>query len=723
MRNQLLLLAAAAVVLIGWQRSTGSADAAKDAPPPGGVVAEAKAVETGNPLLAEWKTPFGVPPFAAIEPQHFEPAIRVAMDEQKAEISAVVANDEAPTFANTIEAMERSGRTLRRVARVFFTLNGSNSNEAIRQTARRLAPQMAKHRDDITLDTALFERIDKVYDQRATLPLNDEQRRLLEETRKDFVRAGVHLEQAEQEKLRRINSELAELAQQFGQNLLAETNAYELHVVRRADLGALPASLVAAAADEARRRGHDGGWSFTLARPSIEPFLQYSPNRELRRQIFEAYARRGDNGNGHDNNAGLARTAALRAERAKLLGYATHADYVLADAVAETPARVYELLDLVWRPAAQMAAAERDALEAMMRQDGSTASLEGWDWSYYAEKVRRARFDLDEEALRPYFELTAVRDGAFTLANKLFGLTFSELDEMPRWHPDQQVFEVREADGSHLGILYMDFFARESKRGGAWMNDLRAQSKLDGDVAPIITNDFNFSPPAGETPSLLSFTDAQTLFHEFGHALHGLLSDVTYPSLAGTNVPRDFVEFPSQVMENWMSEPEVLRLYARHHVSGEVIPDRLIAKIKAAEKFNQGFATVEYMAACYLDMAWHTLRQPTLLAPGDFEDREMRRIELIEEIIPRYRSTYFSHIFAGGYASGYYGYLWSEVLDADAFEAFRETSLFDQETARKYRRLLSQGGSRPGMELYREFRGREPEIAALLERRGFAAAR
>jgi peptidyl-dipeptidase Dcp len=400
------------------------------------------------------------------------------------------------------------------------------------------------------------------------------------------------------------------------------------------------------------------------------------------------------------------------------MGYETHAHFVLSDNMAETPDRVYEFLNQIWEPALRVSMAERAALQEMMGEDGVEGDLEGWDWRYYAEKVRKARYELDEEVLRSYFEVNAVRDGVFNLANRLFGLTFTELEDTPRWHEDQQVFEVKEADGTLLGVLYMDFFARESKNGGAWMNELRAQSKLDGDVFPIVTTNFNFPAPAGDGPSLISFGNAQTLAHEFGHALHGLLSDVTYESLSGTNVPRDFVEFPSQVMENWMGEPEVLRMYAKHYQTGEPIPDELIDKLEAAGKFNQGFATVEYMAASYLDLAWHTLAEASEQDAHAFEDEEMQRIRLIPEIIPRYRSPYFAHIFSGGYSAGYYSYIWAEVLDADAFQAFKETSLFDQETARKYRELLSKGGSRPGMELYEEFRGRPPTIQPLLEKRG-----
>jgi len=671
-----------------------------------------------NPLLTEWDTPFGVPPFDRIQNEHYLPAFRAGMERQKEEIAAIIDNDAAPTFANTIEALERSGGALTRVANVFYALDSAHTNDAIKETARAVAPELSAHGDDISLNADLYARVKVVYDQRGSLDLGPEQQRLLEETHKQFVRSGVNLPPEKQARLREINGELAELSQEFGENLLEETNDFDLHITDEADLGDLPESLRAAAAEEAKRRGHDGGWSITLQRPSCNPFLQYSPNRDLRRVVFDGYALRGDRDNERDNKRVLARMVELRAERSELMGYPSHAHFVLSDNMAETPVRVSELLDQVWKPALEVAKAERDALQAMMREDGIDDALHGADWRYYTEKVRQARYDLDEEALRPYFELTAVRDGAFGLATRLFGLQFRELEDMPKWHETQEVFEVTEADGTHVGILYMDYFARESKRGGAWMNDLRAQSKLDGDVTPIVTNNFNYPPPAGDSPSLLSLDESNTLFHEFGHALHGLLSDVTYESLSGTNVPRDFVEFPSQVMENWMGEPEVMKTFARHYQTGELIPDDLLAKITASAKFNQGFATVEYMAASYLDLAYHTLTAPAQVDPDRFEAQEMADIGLIGEIIPRYRSTYFAHIFSGGYSSGYYSYLWSEVLDADCFQAFKETSLFDRETAQRYRRLLAQGGTKPGMELYKEFRGREPVIEPLLERRG-----
>ncbi|MFQ5983188.1 MAG: M3 family metallopeptidase, partial [Woeseiaceae bacterium] len=510
------------------------------------------------------------------------------------------------------------------------------------------------------------------------------------------------------------------LTTEFRDNLPEETNDFELLVTDRRDLGDLPSSLVALAAEEATRRGHDCEcWAFTLQRPSINPFLQYSPNRGLRKKIYDGYAMRGDRDNDWDNKAVLSRIVQLRAERAALMGFRTHADYVLTDRMAEKPELVYELLDRLWEPALRVAIAERSKCQEMMNAEGIEGDLKAWDWRYYTERVRKAKYDFDEEALRPYFEVNAVTDGAFELANRLFGLQFERRHDIPGWHPDQQVFEVKEADGSHLAILYMDFFARESKRGGAWMNALRQQSKLGGDVTPIVTNNFNFPAPTDESPSLLSLSEAETLFHEFGHALHGMLSDVTYESLAGTSVPLDFVEFPSQVLENWMIEPEILRMFALHYQTGEIIPEEIIDKITASKKFNQGFATVEYMAASYLDMAYHTLASAEAVEPRSFEVAAMADIDLIEEIIPRYRSTYFQHVFASDYSAGYYSYIWSEVLDADAFQAFKETSLLDTDTAAKFREhILSKGATRLGMELYVNFRGRPPLIEPLLERRG-----
>jgi peptidyl-dipeptidase Dcp len=683
--------------------------------------AGAEVAPAGNPLLAEWNTPFGVPPFDRIDGSHYLPAIRAGIAEHRKEIAAITGLADAPDFANTVEALERSGAALSRVSRVFSAVNAANSNDVTRQTAKVVAPELAAHQDDIFLNGDLFERVDAVHRARDSLDLTAEQRRLLEETHKDFVRSGINLDEPAQARLREINAELATLNESFRENLLNDTNSFVLLVEDEADLGDLPTSLVALAADEAKRRGHDCEcWAFTLQRPSIDPFLQYSPNRELRRRIFQAYAMLGNNGDKNDNNAAAGRMAQLRAERAALLGFETHAHYVLSDRMAETPQLVSELLDRVWVPAMKTATEERDARQKMMQADGIEGRLEAWDWRYYSEKLRKANYDYDEEALRAYFEVTAVRDGVFALANRLFGLTFERREDLPVWHPDQQAFEVKDADGSHLAVLYMDFFARESKRSGGWMNALRQQSKMGGTVTPVVTNNFNFPAPAANEPSLLSLSEAETLFHEFGHALHGMLSDVTYESLAGTSTPRDFVEFPSQVMENWMTEPEVLAMFARHYRTGEAIPEEIVEKITASTKFDQGFKTVEYLAASYLDMAYHTLDSPEVVATGAFEDAAMADIGMLDEIIPRYRSTYFAHIFAGGYSAGYYSYLWSEVLDADAFQAFKESSLFDADTAARFREhILSKGGTRPGMELYENFRGRAPQIEPLLERRGF----
>ncbi len=675
-----------------------------------------------NPLLTEWKTQFGVPPFDKIQNEHYKPAFDVGLKEQKEEVAAIINNPDAPTFKNTIEALELSGATLNKVASVFYAVNGAHTNDVLKEVASEMAPIFSAHSDDINLNKDLFKRVKTVYDTTDKSKLTGPQQKLLEDTYKGFVRAGVALEGKEEERLRAINARLAELADKFGKNVLAETNAFELHITDKKDLGNLPESLVALAADEAKKRGHDSGWSITVQRPSINPFLQSSPNREMRKTMFDAYAMRGDNDNENDNKEIIEEMVSLRVEKANLLGYDTHADLILETATAKTPEAVMNFMDQLWEPVLDMAKEERKAMKEFMAKDGVEGEFNGSDWRHYVEKVRKERYDFDEEEMRPYFEFNAVRNGAFELATKLFGLTFKELKDIPKWHEDQQVFEVLEADGKHLGVLYMDFFARDSKRGGAWMNELRAQSNVDGNfVTPIVTNNFNYPRPTEDQPSLLSFREAETLFHEFGHALHGLFSNTTYQSQSGTNVPRDFVEFPSQVMENWMSEPEVLKLYAKHYKTGEVIPDALIKKMNDANSFNQGFANVEYMAAAYLDMFWHTLKDTDKRDARQFEADKMKQLGLIEEIIPRYRSGYFNHIFSSpvGYSSGYYSYKWSEVLDADAFQAFKDAgSIFDAETAKRYRKMLSDGGSKDGMELYKEFRGKEPQIEPLLVKLG-----
>lgn len=675
--------------------------------------------KTQNPLLSVWETPFSVPPFDKINSDDYLPAIRQGIKEHNAEIEAIIENKKVPNFKNTIEALELSGATLNKVSRVFYAVKGANTDDILNETGKTLAPELSKHWDNINLNPELFKRVDAVYQQKEKLNLSDEELKLLEETYKNFVRAGVNLSAVKQVELRKLNSRLAVLSQKFGDNLLKETNNFELYVSDPKDLGNASQSLRAVAAKEALKRGRKEGWSFTLHRPSINPFLQASPNRTLRKNIFDGYAMRGNNNNANDNKAVLEEMASIRVALAQLKGYKTHADYILSDNMAETPQAVYAFMDKLWNPALNRAKRERNSLAKIMKKEGVKGTFDASDWRHYVEKLRKEKYNFDEEETRPYFEFTAVRQGVFMLANKLFGLTFKPLNDVPKWHKDQQVFEVLEADGSHLGVVYMDFFARESKRGGAWMNALRSQSNVDKMIYPIVTTNFNFPPPTTDTPSLLSFTEAQTCFHEFGHALHGLFSKVKYTSLSGTNVPRDFVEFPSQVMENWMSEPEVLKLYAKHYKTGEVIPDEMIKRMNDANDFNEGFRTVEYMAAAYLDMAWHTLKDTVHQNSNEFEKKEMDKLGLIAEIIPRYRSPYFSHIFSGGYSAGYYSYLWSAVLDADAFQAFKETgNVFDPVTAKKYRHMLSQGGTKKGMDLYKEFRGRAPKIEALIKKRG-----
>lgn len=677
-----------------------------------------KMTTTENPLLQEWITEFGVPPFDSIKNEHYLPALEKGITEQKSNIEQIIANKEEPTFQNTIEAIERSGKTLNKVSRVFFAVNAAHTNDVLKSVSKKIAPKLSSNSDDIYLNKALFEKVKTIYSKKEALDLSPEQVQLLEETYKSFIRSGANLQDDKQKRLREINTELASLSQAFGEHLLNETNAFELYVENEKDLGNLPANLKGVAEEEAKKRRHEKGWSFTLHRPSINPFLQASPNRVLRKTLFDGYANRANNNNQDDNKSTIQKMVSLRVERAQLLGYETHADYILSNNMAKNPQAVYAFMDKIWPKVLDIAKKERDALAKRMKEDGIDATFEGSDWRHYVEKVREERYQFNEEETRPYFELNAVRNGAFALANKLFGLTFKDRSDLPKWHPTQQVYEVLEANGKHLGILYMDFYARESKKGGAWMNSLRSQSKIDGEVTPIVTNNFNYAMPTKDEPTLLSFTEAETVFHEFGHALHGLFSNVQYTSLSGTSVPRDFVEFPSQVMENWMSEPEVLKLFAKHYKTGEVIPDSLIEKMNRANRFNDGFATVEYMAAAYLDMAWHTLKDTTSQDVNAFEKNEMNRLGLIEEIIPRYRSTYFQHIFSGGYSSGYYSYLWSQVLDADAFQAFKETSIFDQETAKRYRTMLSKGGSEEGMKLYTDFRGREPKIEPLLKKKG-----
>jgi len=674
---------------------------------------------TENPLLAKWDTPFGVPPFDKIKSEDYLPALRKAIKMHDVEIKSILNNKEKPTFKNTVEALEFSGAELSKVANVFFAVNSANTNDVLKETAKTIGPELTAHGDEITLNSDLFKRIKSVYNEKDKLKLSAEEMYLLEETYKGYIRAGVNVEGKQKERLKEINKELSALSIKFGTNLLDETNDFELHTINKKDLGNLSESLVALAAEEAKKRGHKSGWSFTLQRPSINPFLQSSPNRDMREKLFQGYALRGDNDNEKDNKAVLSKMASLRVEKANLLGYKTWADRILSNRMAANAKNVYDLMDKLWPSALEMAKKDRAALAEMMKKEGVQGEFRGSDWRYYVAKVRAKRYDFNEDETRPYFEFNNVREGAFKLAYKLFGMTFKPLNDVPKWHEDQQVFEVLE-NGKHLGVIYMDFFARESKRGGAWMNSLRDQSNVNEFVTPIVTNNFNYPAPTKDQPSLLSFTEAQTVFHEFGHALHGLLSNVKYNSLSGTSVPRDFVEFPSQVMENWMSEPEVLATYAKHYKTGEVIPKALIEKMNKANSFDEGFRTVEYMSAAYLDMNWHTLEDNKQQDARAFEKAAMEKIGLIDEILPRYRSQYYSHIFSGGYSAGYYSYLWSEVLDADTFNEFKKTgNIFDPELSKRYRAMLAAGGTKSGMDLYKDFLGRAPKIDPLLKKKGF----
>ncbi len=675
----------------------------------------------GNPLLTEWTAPFGVPPFADIAVADYEPAVAAAIAAHEAEIAAIRDNAEPATFANTIEALDAAGADLSRVTGVFFSLNGTITSDEMQAVARTLAPILSRHRDAVALDDGLFKRVDAVWQARAGLGLDTEQAMLLEETWKGFVRGGANLDAEAKEKLRAINEELSLLQLQFGENVLKETNRFELLITDRADLAGLPQGVIEAAAEDAATRGHEGAWVITLHKPSFIPFLQYAENRDLRRQVFQAYAAIGANGDELDNREILVKIADLRARRARLLGFATHAHYVLDDNMAGTPEAVYGLLDKVWQPAVARAADEVAEMQAIIDAEGGGFQLEAWDWWYYAEKVKKARYDLDEDMLRPYFEMGKVREGVFAVAQRLWGLTFTPRDDIPTWHPEVEAFEVKDADGATVALLMTDYYPRASKRGGAWMNSLIKQRYEDGGrVVPVIYNVGNFTKPTKDTPSLLSMDEVGTMFHEFGHALHGMLSDCRYRKLSGTSVARDFVELPSQIMENWAFEPQVLDMYARHYRTGEPMPAELKAKIAASRHFNQGFATTEYVAASYLDMDWHTLEQAEGLDAGAFEDASMARIGLIPQVISRYKSPYFRHSFGGGYSAGYYSYLWAEVLDADAFAAFKETGdIFDAKTAAAFRdNILSRGGTEDPMELYRRFRGKEPGIEPLLERRG-----
>ncbi len=673
-----------------------------------------------NPLLVESTLPFGAPPFDQIEEAHFTPAFEEAMAVHNGEIQAIVDQTEEPTFANTIEALDLSGRLLDNVRLIFLNINAANTSEGIQAIAKEINPRLAGHRDDRLMNDGLFARVKAVYDARESMDLSAEQARLLDKQYKKFVRGGANLDADAKGRLKELNGELTTLSTQFGENLLKEMNSVALLIEDEADLAGLPQSVRDAAAAVATAQDHEGAWAFNLQRTSWTPFLQLSERRDLREKLYLAYTNLCGSGGEMDNRALASSIAALRVERAQLLGFESHAAYVVDDNMAETPERVYELLNTLWTPALAKAKTELAELQSLADRLGDGITLEMWDWWYYSEKLRAAKYDFDESVVKPYLELTKVRQAAFDVAGKLWGLQFIERSDLPGYHPDQVAFEVQNADGSHVGVFYTDYFARESKRGGAWMEDVRRQWKVDGkNIRPIVTNTCNFSKPSEGQPALLSLDEATTLFHEFGHGLHGLLSDVTYSSLSGTNVARDFVELPSQMMENWAFDPEVLPTYARHVETGEPIPTELIEKLQKAKQFNQGFATTEYLAASILDMDWHSLDEPVAEDAEAFEKASMDRIGIIEEVVSRYRTSYFGHIFSGGYSAGYYSYVWAEVLDADGFVAFKEAGVFDRDLAESYRKnILSAGDSENPMVLYERFRGAAPTIDALVAKRG-----
>ena len=646
-----------------------------------------------NPFFHPWNTPYEIPDFGRIKTEHYMPAFKEGMERQKAEIDSIVNNPEAPTFENTVLAYEYSGQLLSEVSAVFFNLSECENNDEMEAIAEEVTPLLSKHGDDIALNAKLFERIKAVYDQRESLGLNPEQMRLVEKHYKDFVRGGANVPAEQQERFRELNEQIASLTLRFAQNVLKATNAYTKKL--------------------------DDGTEVGLQMPSWEPFMQTCPDRALREELWHAYTDRCKDGE-FDNTKIIDTLVNLRLERANILGFPTHANWVLDDCLAKTPQAVMTCLQEIWHPALKVAKQERDIYQKMLEKDEPGAKLQPWDWRYYSEKYRMEKYALDDAEVRPYFCLDSVREGAFMVANRLYGLTFCERTDLPTYDKEARCFEVRQGD-STIGILYMDFHPRASKRSGAWMTEFRGQKRdLEGNnIIPIIQVVCNFTKPTADKPALLNFDESETLFHEFGHALHGLLSKCTYPTLAGTNVPRDFVELPSQVMENWCRHPQVMKMYAHHYQTGEAIPDELIKKIEAAATYGQGFMTTELLAASILDMEYYTIKAQQHIDPLQFEEQAMGAIGLIPEIISRYRSPYFQHIFTTGYDAGYYSYTWTAILDADAFEAFAESGdLFNPELAAKFRHLLESGNTVEPMELYRAFRGKDPSPKALLKRKG-----
>ncbi|HPB14066.1 MAG TPA: M3 family metallopeptidase, partial [Bacteroidales bacterium] len=664
--------------------------------------------KSDNPLLNEFDTPFGVPPFEQIKPEHYKPAYLKAFEEQKAVIRKIVTSKEEATFENTIKELEYSGTLLTKVSRIFGALNSAHTNDSLQAINMEMAPLLSKHRDDINLNDTLFLRVKSVYENMDKFNLTDEEKKILDDTYKGFVRSGAELSPADKDKLRKINEEMSLLTVKFGQNLLAETNNFTLLIDKEEDLAGLPEGIVAQAAATAEKMDQKGKWAFTIQYPIMEPFLKYAENRELRKQIFTAYFMKGDNDNEYDNKEIIARIARLRLDRANLLGYRSYADFALERNMAKTPERVLDFLVQVWEAALPVAKAEVAAQQQIINKEGGKFKLEPWDWWYYTEKIKKEKYNLDDELTRPYFQIENVIEGMFFVANRLYNLDFTKRTDIPKYHPDVLTFEVTR-DNEHVGVLMIDNYPRSSKRGGAWCGAYRGQSrdKNGNMIHPVVTMVTNSTPPSADKPSLLTPDEANTLFHEFGHALHQLLSNSTYPGVSGTSVARDFVELPSQIMEHWVLEPEVLREYAKHYQTGEVIPAEIIDKLDKAGKFNMGFTTVEFLAAALLDMEYHIITEPVDIDIREFEKKVLDKYGLIPEIKPRYRSTYFNHIWNSGYAAGYYSYYWSEMLDADAFLAFKETGdIFNREVAARFENeILSKGGTRDPLDMYIAFRG------------------
>ena len=668
-----------------------------------------------NPFLSEFQTEHGVPPFDKIKLEHYEPAFLKGIEEQNANIDAIVNNSEAPTFENVIVALDNSAPILDRVSAIFYNMTDAEKTPGLNELSIKIAPTLSEHSDNISLNQELFKQVNAVYQQKESLKLTTEQERLLEETYKDFVRSGANLSPEKQARLREINKQLSTLGLTFSDNILNENNAFKLYIDKEEDLAGLPEWFRQSAAEEAKADGQEGKWLFTLGNASRLPFLQYSENRPLREQIYKAYINRGNNNDKNDNKKIITDIVSLRLEKAQLLGFDCYSNFVLDNTMAKNSATVMDFLNNLWSYSLPKAKAEAADLQKIMDKEGKGEKLEAWDWWYYTEKLRKEKYNLEEDEIKPYFKLENVREGAFAVANKLYGITLTKLDGIPVYHPDVEVFEVKDADGSHMGIFYVDYFPRPGKSGGAWMSNYREQK---GDIRPLVCNVCSFTKPVGDTPSLLTIDEVETLFHEFGHALHGLLTKCNYKGISGTNVVRDFVELPSQINEHWATEPEVLKMYAKHYQTGETIPDRLIEKILNQKTFNQGFMTTELLAAAILDMNLHNLTDTKNLDVLAYEKEVMDQLNLIPEIAPRYRTTYFNHII-GGYAAGYYSYLWANVLDNDAFEAFKEHGIFDKKTADLFRyNVLEKGNSEDPMTLYKNFRGTEPQLEPMLKNRG-----